>query len=204
MKFSKEEKEIIRTIVCHEHRRVSMAMVFTCCRFFEHRGIGVVCEGQSQMVFLKKDIHPDWFHNEGVGYITSLFNLIKSLEENKYIQYVGDASRQPLVVGALQSEYHRMNTIRVNGNEIVVYDGRQKGWYGADGHEKYWMYETGRDLQFHISNNFYAPYCVSQELKDLVKNNFKTDEEIRFRKQQCSNWIGIGVAILIGILGIIF
>jgi hypothetical protein len=37
-----------------------------------------------------------------------------------------------------------------------------------------------------------------------VKNDFKTDEEIRFAKQQFATWISIGVAILLGILGIIF
>ena len=46
-------------------------------------------------------------------------------------------------------------------------------------------------------------FTVSQELKDLVKNNFNTEEEIRFRKQQILTWFSIISSIIIGILGII-
>ena len=49
------------------------------------------------------------------------------------------------------------------------------------------------------------PYLLKDEsFKELVKNNFKTDEEIRFAKQQWMTWISIGVSALLGILGIIF
>ena len=47
-------------------------------------------------------------------------------------------------------------------------------------------------------------FSISQELKDLVKNDFKTEEEIRFRKQQVLTWISIVLATIIGLLGIIF
>ena len=44
---------------------------------------------------------------------------------------------------------------------------------------------------------------ISQELKDLVENDFKTEEQRRFQKQQLMTWISIFVALLIGLLGIL-
>jgi len=43
---------------------------------------------------------------------------------------------------------------------------------------------------------------ISQELKDLVENDFKTEEQIRFSRQQFLTWVSIGVAFIIGLLGI--
>jgi hypothetical protein len=55
-----------------------------------------------------------------------------------------------------------------------------------------------------VCDYLHSDYCVSEELKDLVTKDFKTDEEIRFAKQQLATWVSIAVAILLGILGIIF
>ena len=45
-------------------------------------------------------------------------------------------------------------------------------------------------------------FVVSQELIDLVKNNFKSEDEIRYRNQQIATWISIILATIIGLLGI--
>lgn len=60
-----------------------------------------------------------------------------------------------------------------------------------------------------ITSNFLSrklahSYSISQELKELVKHNFKSEEEIRFSKQQFVSWVAIGVSLLLGILGVIF
>ena len=47
-------------------------------------------------------------------------------------------------------------------------------------------------------------FSVSQELMELVTNDFKTEEDIRFEKQQKLTWISIVVATIIGLLGVIF
>ena len=55
-----------------------------------------------------------------------------------------------------------------------------------------------------IGNLFHCAFSVSEELKELVKNNFRSEDEIRFREQQYLTWVSIIAATLIGILGIIF
>lgn len=46
-----------------------------------------------------------------------------------------------------------------------------------------------------------STYHVTQTLKELVKNKFKTKEDIQYRKNYFQAWIGIIVAIVFGIFG---
>jgi hypothetical protein len=54
-----------------------------------------------------------------------------------------------------------------------------------------------------LAQFFNCAYSVSQELKDLVKHNFKTEEERRFSKQQRLTWISIIIASIIGLSSLI-
>jgi hypothetical protein len=59
------------------------------------------------------------------------------------------------------------------------------------------LYET-------IKKNFLAFIYPSEDIKSLVKNDFKSDEDIKFRKQHVLSWAGLITAIVIGILSILF
>lgn len=48
-----------------------------------------------------------------------------------------------------------------------------------------------------------ASYHITQTLKDFVDNDFKTTDDLKFQKTYRQAWIGIVVAILIGIASII-
>ena len=55
-----------------------------------------------------------------------------------------------------------------------------------------------------ISTYLECWFSVSLELRDLVYNNFKSEEQIRFEKQQLLTRVSIIVAIILGLLGIVF
>ena len=69
--------------------------------------------------------------------------------------------------------------------------------------KKYWPCKF-TDNELNIGDIFNVAFSVNEELRTLVKNNFKSAEEIRFIKQQRLTWISIAVAAVLGILGIIF
>lgn len=50
-----------------------------------------------------------------------------------------------------------------------------------------------------LSKNFTGRVFVRQELKELVKNDFKTTGQIQFEKQQRLTWIGIAIAFATGL-----
>lgn len=208
MKFSKEEEQIIKVMVECENKGGNLAYVLNFSRLLEKKGVGIVCAGGCKSVFLRKDRYPDYCPDcNSSPYVSMLFNLIEKLVKTNHLICGGNLMAEPLVIGAIGSDWEHSDVIVVyceGGPDIVVLEGPFAGWFGSDRQEKYWMCDDWDDQLSRVERNLYSSYSVSEELKDLVKHNFKTEEQIRFAKQQRSNWIGIGVAILIGILGLIF
>ena len=205
MKFSKEEQKIVKAIVECENQGGNLAMALNYSRLLEKHGVGIVDADCTKTVFLRKDLYPDFFpHNDNAPYVSILLNLIEKLVKNGDIICGDSADANPLVIGAKSSRWEKRNMLTVNGNETIIIEGPYKGWYGADRQEKYFWWNKWDSQLSEVSNYLYSSYCVSEELKDLVKNNFKTDEEIRFAKQQWMTWVSIGVSALLGILGLIF
>ena len=203
MTFKKTEKEIIKAIVKYDGKAKSLAEVFNKSQLLEKKGIGIVQYGGKNMVFLRKDLYDDWFHNDGLGYIAELLSLIDTLIKQKYLVMIPFCTEETLVIGAQESRWQKPEVILVNGNEYICVADRMENWFSATREQKYWPCAYS-ERELPIGNTFNMAFSVSQELRELVKHNFKSEEEVRFIKQQRLTWISIAVAAAIGLLGIIF
>lgn len=204
MKFSKEEQEIIRILVKYSNKGGNIAAVFNFTQLFEKRGLGIVSAGSKELLFFRKDLHPDFFPGNGSPYISMLLNLLEQLIDKRLLVLGNSITSAPLVIGALASRWGRPNALVVNESEIIFLEGFNKGWYDANGKEKYNWDDDRSGRLAKLTHYLYHSYSVSEELKDLVKHNFKTEEQIRFTKQQIMTWFSIGLSTLLGILGLIF
>lgn len=203
MTFKKTEKEIIKAIVKYDGKAKSLAEVFNKSQLLEKKGIGIVQYGGKNMAFLRKDLYDDWFHNDGLGYIAELLSLIDTLIKQKYLVMIPFCTEETLVIGAQESRWLKPEVILVNGNEYICVADRMENWFSATREQKYWPCAYS-ERELPIGNTFNMAFSVSQELRELVKHNFKSEEEVRFIKQQRLTWISIAVAAAIGLLGIIF
>ena len=136
-------------------------------------------------------------------YFEELLSLLDKLIERGYITIIHSCMNNTLVIGARSAEWYKLDYILANGNELICVAERQENWFDTSGQQKYWPY-TYLENELSIGNKFNYAYTVSEELKDLVKHNFKSEEERRFIQQQRLTWISIGIATVIGILGIMF
>lgn len=203
MNLNKTDKEFIRAIVKHDGKAQSLADVLNKSRLLEKRGIGIVQHYDKNIIFLRKDIYEEWFDRNGLGYVAGLLSIIDTLIKKKYITMIPFVTDDILVIGAKKSKWLRPEFISVNGNETIWLADRNENWLDASNHQKYWPC-TFTDNELHIGSLFNVAFSVSEELRTLVKNNFKSAEEIRFSKQQWATWISITVAFGFGLLGIIF
>ena len=203
MVFKCTEKEFISALIKYEGKAKSLAEVLNKSKLLEKRGIGIVQYGGKNIIFLKKELYDDWFHNDGLGYVVELLSLIDTLMKKKYIIMIPFCTDNTLVIGTENARGVRPELISVNGSEFITLAERMENWWDALGNQLYWPCKyTEQELP--MGNLLHCAFSVSEELRELVKNNFKSEEEIRFRKQQYLTWISIIAAILIGILGIIF
>ena len=198
-KFKKTEKEIIQTIVKYGGDVKSLADVINKSHLLENRGIAIIPNNRN-LVYLKKTKYDSWDDKEAFGYIADFVSLINYLIDNRLIVTIPFRESIPLVIGKEKSEYGRNGIIINDGEGIITADQEFFNWY-ENNQQTYWPCTVSEDYM-PISKTLTSWFSVSQELKDLVKHNFKTDEERRFCKQQWATWISIGVALFIGLLGI--
>ncbi len=203
MVFKCTEKEFISALIKYEGKVKSLAELLNKSKLLEKEGIGIVQYGGKNLIFLRKDLYNGWFHNDGLGYVVELLSLIDTLIKKKYIIMIPFCTDNTLVIGAENALGVGTELISVNRNEFITLAERNENWLDALGNQLYWPCKyTEQELP--MGNLLHCAFSVSEELRELVKNNFKSEEEIRFRKQQYLTWISIISATLIGILGIIF
>lgn len=201
MTFKKTEKEIIKAIVEYGGDVKSLADVLNKSHLLENRGIAIIPDNRN-LIYLKKTIYQDWEDKEAFGYIADMVSLISFLIENRLLITIPFRDSQPLVIGKEIAKWGGKGGIVINDGEgFIVADNNFFNWY-ENNQQAYWPCTCSEEFM-PISKTLTSWISVSQELKDLVKHNFKSEEQRRFLKQQWLTWISIAVALLIGILGVL-
>ncbi|MBR3569045.1 MAG: hypothetical protein IKN94_12310 [Salinivirgaceae bacterium] len=201
--WKESEKEIIRAIVKYDGKEKTLAKVLNKSKLLENRGLAIVQYGVENIIFLRNDMYDAPDNSRGLGYIAELMSLIDTLIKRKLIVMIPFCTDNTLVIGAEESKWLEPEIISVNGVEKICVAERHINWVDAGGRQKY-MHCALSEQKYPMGGIFNMAFAVSQELEDLAKNDFKSEEDVRFRKQQWLTWISIAVAATIGILGIIF
>lgn len=204
MTFKKTEKEIIKAIVKYGDEKNSMAQVINESRLLENRGIVIAFGAHGtncSYVFLDKEKYDDDDKN-ALGYISEMLSLIHMLIANRLITLIPVNSRGADVIGRQTYRLARPGWIELEDAMIEV-DSNMGQWLNSLGQQACWPSRYA-EQQFPISQYLDCWFTVSQELKDLVKNGFRSEEQIRFSRQQRLTWISIAVALGIGLLGLLY
>ena len=201
MKFKKTEKEIIKTIVKYGGDVKSLADVINQSQLLEKRGIAFATDGRNGTIFLKKNQY-DYDDKEPLGYMADLVSLINMLIEKRYLVIIPLESSPELIIGRKNSKWHKPGVVVVDDREYVQVDTKMFNWMNSNGEQIYWPVSCPEET-LPVGKTIYSWFTVSQELKDLVNNNFKLEEEIRFAKQQRMTWMSIIIASIIGLSSLI-
>lgn len=199
MTFKKTEKEILKAIVKYGGDVKSLADVINKSHLLEKRGIAIIPDNKN-LIYLKKTHYEDWDDKEAFGYIADFVSLICYLIDNRLIVTIPFRNSQPLVIGKEKAEWGKRCIVINNGEGIIQEDQDFFNWY-ENNQQAYWPCTCSEEFM-PISKTLTSWFSVSQELKDLVKHNFKTEEERRFSKQQRLTWISIIVTGFIGLAGL--
>lgn len=203
MTFKKTEKEIIKAIVKYGDEKNSMAQVINKSQLLEKRGIVIAFGAHGtncSYVFSDKDKY-EFDDNNALGYISEMLSLIHVLIMNRLITLIPVNTRGADVIGRRKYKLSRPGWIELEDAMIDV-DSNMGNWFDHNQQQTYWPNRySEQDLP--TSKLLDCWFTVSQELKDLVKNNFKTEEQIRFDKQQRLTWVSIAITGFIGLAGLI-
>lgn len=201
MTFKKTEKEIIRAIVKFGEKENSMAKVLNKSKLLEKRGIVIAFASSRNYAFFDKKKY-DWEDAKAISYISELISLLKYLIANRLITILPINIRELHVVGRQHSKLSRPGYTEVDDAYLEV-DSNMGNWIDKVTNQQTYWPNCYTEKELPISAFFECWFSVSQELKDLVENDFLTEEQLRFKKQQRLTWISIIVAGIIGIASII-
>ena len=200
MTFKKTEKDIIKAIVKYGGDVKSLSEVLNKSELFEKKGIVVAFDSNQSYLFFDKQKY-NYDDKWPLGYITELISLIQYLIQNRLITVLPINERVSLVIGKKASKYARPEVIETDDAYILVgskYDWRDK----KTRDQTYWPNHYS-EKELPLYNYLNCWFSVSQELKDMVKHGFKSEDQVRFNKQQRLTWISIFVAATIGIASLV-
>ena len=203
MTFKKSEKEFIKALVKYSDEAESLADAINKSHLLEKQGWNIVVgDDRKYYLFFRKDFYSYEDEQKVRGYLAELLAFLKKLYRERLLIDFPSSHNRPLVIGRENVTRFRLDRNAVdNGKEIIVLSQFHFGWYDRSGNSLY-DWDDCTEMVFPIENQLFSAYHVSEDLKELVKNNFKTEDDIRFKKQQWLTWISIAVAIIIGLLGI--
>ena len=201
MTFKKTEKEIIKAIVKYGEKEHSMAKVLNKSKLLENRGLVIAFASNRSYVFSDKQKY-EWEDAKAISYISELISLLKYLIANRLITILPINLREVHAVGRHHSKPYRPGYLEVD-DAILEVDSNRGNWIDKETNEQTYWPCCYSDKELPISAYLESFFSVSQELKDLVKSDFKTEEQIRFEIQQRLTWISIAVAGAVGLLSLI-
>ena len=202
MTFKKSEKEIIKAIVKYGEKDNSMAKVLNKSQLLEKKGIVIAFASGRNYVFCDKKKY-DWEDANAISYVAELISLIRFLVDNRLITILPINLREAHVLGRQQARLARPGYTEVD-DAILEVDSNMGNWIDKATNEQTYWPSCYEERVLPISTYLECWFSVSQELRDLVDNNFKSEEQIRFEKQQLLTRVSIIVAIILGLLGIVF
>lgn len=200
MNFKKTEQEIIKAIVKYGGEANSLAQVINKSQLLENKGIVIAFASDRNYVFLDREKY-EWHDNKALAYITEFINLIKFLADNHYITLLNDNSRGAHVIGRQYAKLIGPGRIQLE-DAILDVETNMGNWYDANNQQAYWPC-CYSEQELPISSYLDCWFSVNEELKELVKNEFESEEKIRFDKQQRLMWVSIFVSGVIGLVGLI-
>ena len=125
------------------------------------------------------------------------------LIENSLIVPISFATSFTYEIGVDGFRAIKPDLYTTKAGEIICLADRNVNWLDVNNQQKCWPFSFS-EKEMPMNHFFRFPFSVSQELRDLVKNNFKSEEQIRFEKQQLLTRVSIIIAIILGLLGIVF
>ncbi len=209
-KFNKREKKVIKKLAMLSFEEMDTFSYFLQCHFFTPK---------SKMAFI---VFPKI--NQGILYIQNtlfannekrkriyfhfleLISLINYLENLRYISFfrfndsiggemylMGSEFKNPIMIE---------NQLFLNEEEYFMCPDYSLIYKKENNTVVYRSITIPEGIFEEFLEKYLGIFLVSEELRELVRNDFKTPEEIRFNKQRTIAWIGIGVSVLLGIISV--
>ena len=211
--FNKREREVIKMLANLDLANTDLFSFFLHRNYFtkeSEKALFVLTKQKTVLLYLKKDIFNDFSkRKEELGRLFELLSLIIYLKEYRYITIYPNPEVLKTDLYVMRDDFNSIEISKEDPTKVLLSNeglflrtSNPEYIYDADSNIMFIAVSLGEDVFNLIIENFMGLLYVSEELIELTKRGFKSQEEKRFKKQQVATWVSIFIAFSIGIWGI--
>jgi len=200
--FNEREKNVIKELVGLNDTYYSSMIEFTTKYVFPFNtseGLYFDFHNLNLYLLLPSEDRSDYSKvRKRVDSFYEYLSLIIHLAENRYITvFISPIPGYWDLYLTLGETFGQVDEEGKSGSKVSYpAEAPDYGYEGPKGYkdeeETHRSYELGKSLYTLSAKYFLNEVYVSEDLKDLVKNNFISKEESRFKKQLLVSWVAIG------------
>jgi len=134
-----------------------------------------------------------------------LINLLDYLKSIRYLTIVSPSEKlnkfEVIYSDFKIPRFENNNKLILNENGYYLYTNCPDIIYDSENNEKL---KSGKLNEYYeyIYSNMFGLIFPSEELIDFVKHDFKTKDDRKHKQNLFVGWVGIGLALILGVLGI--
>ncbi len=211
-KFNKTEKDFIKLLDKISDESLEFFSYYLQKYYFSNTSnsaLFLFTQQKKALLFIKKDVFDNMsLRKKEMRNFLEILSLVNYLKQEHLINIIPNPQINNSTLLVMREEFNSINQITLNSNLQLnqhgghlkftdfskIYDSQDNILFEAVNLEEH-VYNIIMDL-------FTGLLFVTEELKVLVKNNFKSSEDIRYRNNQIATWTSIIMAFLFGLYGI--
>lgn len=211
--FNNREKEIINMLAKVNLANTDFFSFFLQRNYFttkSKKALFVLTKQKTVLLYLEKDLFNDLTkRKEELGKLFELLSLIIYLKENRYITIYPNPEVLKSELHVMRDDFNYISTTKEDSTKVLLNKeglflrtSNPENIYDSENNIAFIAVSLGEDVYNLIIENFMGLLYVSEELVELTKRNFKSQEDIRFKKTQIATWVSIFIALLLGVWGV--
>lgn len=211
--FNKREKDIIKMLAKINLANTNFFSFFLQKNYFtteSKKALFVLTKQKKVLLYLETDLFNDLTkRKEELGKLFELLSLIIYLKENRYITIYPNSEVLHTDLHIMRDDFNSISTSKEDSTKVLLNEeglflrtSSPENIYDSENNIAFIAVSLGENEFNLIIENFMGLLYVSEELVGLTKRNFKSQEDIRFKKQQVATWTSISIAFLLGVWSI--
>jgi len=211
-KYNIREKKFLKLLVNISNQDMELFPFFLQHQYFtedQNCALFLLHQQSEVLLFIKKTVFDNLdLRKLELRNFIEILSLMGYLKQNRLVDIFPVADNPSTTMGVMYSGFDNIQSTGQNSDITLN---------SAGTHIKFpdmaKIYNLANEIEFEaiklenhtynmIKDNFSGLLFVSEDLKEFVRNGFKSTEDVRYKRAQLTTWIGLLMALIFGIIGI--
>jgi hypothetical protein len=211
-KYNNREKDFLKLLEEISNDDLEFFSFFLQNKYFtknKNSALFVLPQQKTALLFIRKSFFDDIkLRKDELKKFIEVVSLVENLKADRYINLIPNPEAQNKSMHIMHDSFNSPKQDSATSNIILNEEGMHLKILDVSK-----IYNSRKEIQFEgvkleehtynlIMNNLMGLLFVSEELKDFVRNGFKSTEDLRYRNGQIATWFGLIMALIYGLIGI--